>query len=1274
MTVLISGGCVAYVLSFNWTPKQTLQDFTLPETQSDHSSEKPKASQLAITEGSKQMSSTSKPSDKPKPAAAHKSTDSSKDKSASSHSTKPTGATGGKQQQPQSTMGLGWSRSAPVDTKEKSPTKSMPEASVHKTTEPKLQDKKPMLSAVDQLVDTLPSQGPDPSIPKYTGPEVKESSDSKKKAERVGETEESIPPEYRFTEPSDPKDQGKKGPSPTHPETKPKGISEGDALDSLSADFGLGSAAPISKCSAATSHSVAPPPVLKEAPSKASSAVSASKSATKGEDPFDLLAGTLPSEAPDDSGPKYTGPEVKESDVTKKKAERVGETEGSIPPDYRFKEQPDPKGKDKVASSSTGPGVKPQEKEKGTTEDDVLESLSADFDLSSSAPISKCSAVTSHSAVPLSVQKQGEDPFDLLAGTLPSEAPDNSGPKYTGPEVKESDAKKKKAERVGETEESIPPDYRFKEQPDAKDKAKGGPSSTGPGARPKVTEKCMTQSDVITSLSADFAHSSPAPISKCSASSSHSAPPPPSLKQDKDPLDLLAETLPSEAPDNSASKYTGPAVKESDAEKKKAERVGETEESIPPDYRFKEQPDPKDKGKVTSSSTGPGAKPKRTEKKMTEDDVLDSLDFVQSSPAPISKCSAAASHSAPPPPSLKQAPLKASTAATVSADRRDVKGEDPFDLLAGTLPTQAPDDSGPKYTGPEVKEADVTKKKAERVGETEGSIPPDYRFKEQPDPKDKGKVALSSSGPGAKPKETEKKMTDDDVLESLSADFVHSSPAPISKCFAPTSHSAALPSVPKEAPLKASTAAPVSASQTGTKDEDPFDLLAGTLPSQAPDNSSPKYTGPEVKESDAKKKKAERVGETEESIPPDYRFKEQPDHKDKGKGPSSSTGPGGKPRETEKCTSEVDALDTLSADFGLSSQAVISKCSAATSHSAAPPFVPKEVPLKASTAASVSASQGDTKGEDPFDLLAETLPTEAPDNSAPRYTGPEVKEADVTKKKVERVGETEGSIPPDYRFKEQPDLKDKDKIAPSSTGPGTKPKSISEDDVMESLSADFIQRSPAPVSKCSAPTSQCAAPPPSLKQAPLKASTAAPVSASLSGTKGEDPVGLLAATLPSEAPDNSGPKYSGPAVKETDHSKKKPELVGETEESIPPDYRFTEQPDPKDKGKQASSSSGPGAKPKATEKLPSEAELIESMASEFDSSSASHSGTQISKQKEAGHNTASVSKTSSAPKISDVGPKSPKVQTVLERDDHQLWLLVCTARRVNSLVAHKSFY
>ncbi|XP_072372440.1 calpastatin isoform X14 [Scyliorhinus torazame] len=1440
------------------------------------SEEKPKVSQLAKTEGSKSVSSTSK------------------DKATSGHSAKSSGDTYQKQQQAQTAvsqqdkMGLGWTKTAEVDTKETSPAKSpsISSTSIQKTTDPKLQAPVKASTAVsvsagksdakgedpfDLLAGTLPSEAPDNSAPIFTGPEVKESDATKTKAERVGEKEESIPPDYRFKEQPDPKDKGKVASSSTGPGSKPKAteksMTEGDILESLSADFTQTSPALISKCSAPTSHSAALPSKQPQEFLKASTAapVSADKSAAKDEDPFDLLAGTLPSEAPDNSGPKFTGPPVKESDATKKKAERVGEKEESIPPDYRFKEQPDPKDKGKVASSSTGPGAKPKATEKKITEGDILDSLSADFTQISPAPISKSSAATSHSAAPPSKQPQkitegdildslsadftqispapiskssaatshsaaplskqpqkitegdildslsadftqispapiskssaatshsaappskqpqallkastaapvsagksdakGEDPFDLLMGTLPSEAPANSGPKYTGPSVKESDATKKKPERVGETEESIPPDYRFKEQPDPKDKGKVASSSTGPGAKPKGTEKSMTEGDVLDTLSADFIQRSPAPISKCSAPTSHSAAPPSKqpqalLKASKaapvsagksdakgeDPFDLLAGSLPSQAPDNSGPKYTGPPVKESDATKKKAERVGEKEESIPPDYRFKEQPDSKDKGKVTSSSIDTGAKPKRTEKKMAGDDVLESLsaDFVKITPASISKCSAPTSQMAAPRCVQKEAPLEASKAASVSASKSGTKDEDPFDLLAGTLPSQAPDNSGPKYTGPPVKESDATKKKAERVGEKEESIPPDYRFKEQPDPKDKGKVASSSTGPGAKPKATEKSMTEGDVLDtlsadfiqrsaapiskcsaptshsaappslqpqgqdpfdlladtlpseasansahrytgpevkesdvtktkaervgekeesippdyrfkeqpdpkdkgkvassstspgakpkvteksmtegdvldSLSADFINISPAPISKCSAPTSHAAAPPSMQKEAPLTASTAAPVSASKSSAKDEDPFDLLAETLPSETPDNSGPKYTGPPVKESDATKKKAERVGEKEESIPPDYRFKEQPDPKDKGKVASSSTSPGAKPKVTEKSMTEGDVLDSLSADFINISPAPISKCSAPTSHATAPPSMQKEAPLTASTAAPVSASKSSAKDEDPFDLLAETLPSETPDNSGPKYTGPPVKESDATKKKAERVGEKEESIPPDYRFR--PDPKDKGKMASSSTGPGAKPKRMTEGDVLESLSADFTQTSPTPISKCSAPTSHSAAPPSKQPQAPLKASTAASVSASLGDAKGKDPLTLLADSLPSQAPDKSGPKYTGPVVKETDHTNKKPELVGETEESLPPDYRFIEQADPKDKGKVASSSTGPGAKPKAPEKLLTKEDLVESMSSDFDSgSSASHAGAQVSKQKEA---------------------------------------------------------
>ncbi|XP_051875767.1 calpastatin isoform X3 [Pristis pectinata] len=1104
-----------------------------------------------------------------------------------------------------------------------------------------IEDKDPL----DLLAETLPSEAPDNSAPKYTGPEVKELDVTKKKGERVGEREDTIPPDYRFKDQPDPKDKGKPtsfsaGPG-AKPKTTEKSMTEGDILDSLSADFVQSSAAPVSKCSATSSHSAAPPSTLKQAPLQASTAatVSTSQTGDKDKDPFDLLADTLPSEAPDQSAPKYTGPPVKESHLTKQQIERMGEREDTLPPDYRFKEQPDPKDKGQPASS-TGPGAKP----KTMTESDVLESLSADFVQSSPATISKCSATVARSAAPPSQQQQAplqaskaasvsasqtgkkdNDPFDLLAQTLPSEAPDQSAPKYTGPPVKESDATKKQIERVGEREDTIPPDYRFKEQPDLKGK---GPlaSSASPGAKPKT----MTESDVLESLSADFVQSSPATISKCSAAVSHSAALP-SLQQqaplqastaasvsasqtgaeDKDPFDLLAGTLPSEAPDDSAPKYTGPEVKESDATKKKAERVGEREDTLPPDYRFKEQPTPKDK--LASSSTGTGAKPKT----MTESDVLDSLsaDFVQSPPAPVSKCSAATSHATAPLSMQKEAPLQASTAAPVSAGRTCATGKDAFDLLADTLPSEAPDNSAPKYTGPAVKEPDVTKKKGERVGERDDTIPPDYRFKEQPDPKDKGNLAPSFTGPGAKPKV----MTESDVLESLSADFVQSSAAPISKCSATTSQSAASPSM-QEAPLKASTAASVSASQTSDKDKDAFDLLAETLPSEAPDNSAPKYTGPEVKESDATKKLIERVGERDDTLPPDYRFGKQADPKDKGKPASSFTSPGAKP----KTMAEEDVLDSLSADFVQSSAAPISKCSATVSHAAAPPSKQKQEPQKASTVASVSASQSGLNDKGAFDLLAESLPSEAPDTSAPKYTGPAVKESDSSKKKAERVGETEESIPPDYRFTEQADPKDKGKsnLLSSSTGAETKPETMTERDVLESLSADFV--SAAPISKCSAAVSHSAAPPSLQQQAPLQASTVASVSASQSGAKDNDPFDLLAQTLPSEAPDNSAPKYTGPPVKESDVSKKKAERVGETEGSIPPDYRFTEKADPKDKGKLAYSSTDPGAKPK----LLTKAELVDNLSSDFDSSSAS----QISKQKETKEKPAAKSDTKKARK------------------------------------------
>ncbi|XP_055489282.1 calpastatin isoform X10 [Leucoraja erinacea] len=886
------------------------------------SEEKSKPSEPGKVEAAKPMSSTSKSSVKPGAAATQKSADSCKSKTKSGSSVLPGAAGGVKQQQPQSTatsqskMGQLFGKTSNVDAKENQ-DRTQPEkltgTSLHKNNDSKIQDGKPMLSAMEQLMEPFPSQGPDAPIPKCTGP------------------------------------------------------------------------------------------------------------AAKDEDPFDLLAGTLPSEEPDKSIPEYTGPKVKESDATKKKGERVGEHEDTIPPDYRFKDQPDPKNKDKPASSSTGPGTKLKTTEKTMAKDDAFESLAADFGEISAEPLSKSSAATAHCAPPPSAMKQAplqastaatvstsrtvdkdKDAFDLLADSLPSEAPDTSGPKYTGPPVKESDVNKQHIDRMGDRDDTLPPEYRFKEQPAPKDK---GPlaSSTDAGAKPKI----MTEGDVLESLSADFGQSSTAPISKCSAAISQFVEPP-SIKQQ--PSLQASKAAPV------SSTQTGMKAPDKDSLSKtplQASKAAPVSASLPgskaPDK------DSLSKAPLQASKAAPVSASQPDPKLLLQ----------ASKAAPVS--TSQTSQKAPDKDSLSKAPLQASKAAPVSASLPGPKGKDPFDLLAETLPSEAPDDSAPKYTGPEVKESDATKKKGVRVGEREDTIPPDYRFKEQPGPKDK--LAPSGTGTGAKPKT----MTEDDVMDYMSADIMQSSTAPISKCSAATIHATAPPSTQIEAPLQASKAAPVSAGQTGAKlsekVKDPLDLLAETLPSEAPDDSSPKFTGLAVKESDVTKKKGERVGEHESTIPPDYRFKEQTDPKDKGKLAPSFTDPGAKP----KVMTKDDMLDSLSGDFGLSSVAPISKCSVAppqfatlpskqkeamtdddffgslsgdfVSSSDAPiskcsvappqfatlPSNQKEAPLKASAAASVSASQTHAKDKDPFDLLAATLPSEAPDNSAPKYSGPEVK-------------------------------------------------------------------------------------------------------------------------------------------------------------------------------------------------------------------------------------------------------------------------------------------
>uniref|UniRef100_A0A672YEB7 Calpastatin n=1 Tax=Sphaeramia orbicularis TaxID=375764 RepID=A0A672YEB7_9TELE len=86
------------------------------------------------------------------------------------------------------------------------------------------------LDALSALSDTLPTDAPKPEPPKLRPEDI-----VPEKGEREGESDETIPPEYRFNE-----EELKKLPAPK-PEPKMDTL---EALDILSGDFSTPSAAP----------------------------------------------------------------------------------------------------------------------------------------------------------------------------------------------------------------------------------------------------------------------------------------------------------------------------------------------------------------------------------------------------------------------------------------------------------------------------------------------------------------------------------------------------------------------------------------------------------------------------------------------------------------------------------------------------------------------------------------------------------------------------------------------------------------------------------------------------------------------------------------------------------------------------------------------------------------------------------------------------------------------------------------------------------------------
>ncbi|XP_063460628.1 calpastatin isoform X34 [Pan paniscus] len=497
-----------------------------------------------------------------------------------------------------------------------------------KSTEPKKKEKKSLTPAVpveskpdkplgksgmdaalDDLIDTL--GGPEETEEEnttYTGPEVSDPMSSTY-IEELGKREVTIPPKYRELLA---KKEGITGPPPDS--SKPMGPD--DAIDALSSDFTCGSPTAAGKKtekeestevlkaqSAGTVRSAAPPQEKKRKVEKdtmsdqALEALSASLGTRQAEPELDL------------SSIK----EVDEAKAKEEKLEKCGEDDETIPSEYRLKPATDKDGKPLLPE--------PEEKPKPRSESELIDELSEDFDRSEckekpSKPTEKTEESKATAPAPVaeavsqtsmcSIQSAPPEPA-ALKGTVPDDAvealADSLGKKEADPEdgkpvmdkVKEK-AKEEDREKLGEKEETIPPDYRLEE---VKDK-------DGKPLLPKESKEQlppMSEDFLLDALSEDFSGPQNASslkfedaklaaaisevVSQTPASTTQAGAPPRDTSSDKDlddALDKLSDSLGQRQPDPDENKPMEDKVKEK-AKAEHRDKLGERDDTIPPEYR-----------------------------------------------------------------------------------------------------------------------------------------------------------------------------------------------------------------------------------------------------------------------------------------------------------------------------------------------------------------------------------------------------------------------------------------------------------------------------------------------------------------------------------------------------------------------------------------------------------------------------------------------------------------------------------------------------------------